>query len=56
MVLKSELQKATRVDWCYNQITWSPNEDGTVSQLWEIFDREDTLLQTAFPGIYHRKL
>ena len=57
MVLKSELQKGVKVDWYYNQITWTPNEDGTVSQLWEIYDSRDTLLQTAFLGIYQsRKL
>jgi len=55
MVLKSELQKGVKVDWYYNQITWTPNEDGTVSQLWEIYDNNDTLLQTAFLGIYQRR-
>ena len=38
-----------------NQITWSPREDGAVSQLWQMFDEENKLLQTAFLGIYHRK-
>ncbi len=55
MVMKSDLQKGTRVDWYYNQITWSPGIDGTVSQLWQIFDKDDRLLQTAFLGIYHKK-
>jgi len=55
MILKSELQKGVKVDWYYNQITWSAKEDGTVRQLWEIYDSKDMLLQTAFLGIYHRK-
>ncbi len=55
MILKSELQKGVKVDWYYNQITWSSREDGTVTQLWEIYNSRDTLLQTAFLGIYHRK-
>ena len=55
MVLQSELQKGTRVDWFYNQISWTPNENGTVTQLWEIYDKQGNLLQTAFLGIYHRK-
>jgi len=55
MVLKSELQKGTRIDWYYNQITWSSNEDGTVTQLWEILDKYGNSLQTLFLGIYHRK-
>jgi ketosteroid isomerase-like protein len=55
MILKSELQKGSKVAWYYNQITWTPNEDGTVSQLWQIFDKDHRLLQTAFLGIYQRK-
>jgi hypothetical protein len=55
MVLKSALQKGIRVDWYYNQITWTPLENGAVSQLWEIFDKKGKLLRTAFFGIYHRK-
>jgi len=55
MVLKSDLQQGTSIDWYYNQITWSVNEDGTVTQLWEILDRDGTPLQTLFLGIYHRK-
>lgn len=54
MILKSELQKGNRVDWYYNQITWTPLDNGTVSQLWEIYDKNDNLLQTAFYGIYQR--
>jgi hypothetical protein len=55
MVLKSELQRGTRIDWYYNQITWTSNEDGTVTQLWEILDKNGNSLQTLFLGIYHRK-
>ena len=55
MVLRSELQKGNRVDWYYNQISWTPNEDGTVSQMWQVFDSDQKLLQTVFSGIYFRK-
>ena len=55
MVLKSQLQKGNRVDWYYNQITWTPLDKRTVSQVWEIYDKNGKLLQTAFFGIYHRK-
>jgi hypothetical protein len=55
MILKSTLQKGTHIDWYYNQITWTLHKDGTVSQLWEIFDKKDVLLQISFLGIYHRK-
>jgi hypothetical protein len=39
----------------YNQIIWSQNEDGTVSQLWETYDQNDKLVKAIFLGIYHRK-
>jgi len=54
MVLKGKLQQGQTGQY-YNQIFWTPNEDGTVTQLWEIFDADGNVLQTLFKGIYHRK-
>jgi hypothetical protein len=47
--------KGQKVDYYYNQITWSQNEDGTVTQLWEIYDNTDKLLKMLFKGIYNKK-
>ena len=55
MILKSELLKGKRVDWYANRITWTKNDDGTVTQLWEIIDKNEKLLSQAFKGIYKRK-
>jgi len=59
MVLKSDPDssgvKGKNNDSTYNQITWSQNEDGTVSQLWETYDQNDKPVKTVFLGIYHRK-
>ena len=55
MILKSELLKGQQVDWYYNQITWTPLKDGAVEQLWEIFDKENSLIMVAFKGIYRKK-
>ena len=55
MILKSELLPGKKVDFYYNQVTWTANEDGTVSQLWEIYDQKGKLLTTAFLGIYSKK-
>jgi hypothetical protein len=55
MVLKSDMIKGQKVDYYYNQITWSQNEDGTVTQLWEIYDNTDKLLKMLFKGIYNKK-
>lgn len=56
MVLKSDLMKGKKVDFYYNQISWAQNSDGTVTQLWEIYDDKGNLLNTVFKGIYYRKL
>lgn len=55
MILKSDLLKGQKVEYYYNQIVWEKNEDGTVSQLWEVYDDKNQLLKTLFMGIYHRK-
>lgn len=55
MVLKSELTKGKKVPFYYNQITWTLNDDGSVTQVWEIFDDKNNLLTTAFLGIYKKK-
>jgi hypothetical protein len=54
MILRSEMEQTTDSNY-YNQITWSKNEDGTITQLWEIFDASNQPLRTLFKGIYHRK-
>lgn len=55
MVLKSELVAGKKVAFYYNQISWINNPDGTVHQVWEIFDNKNNLLQTAFFGVYKKK-
>jgi hypothetical protein len=55
MTLKSRLLKGKKVDLYYNQITWTKNKDESVTQVWEIFDKNNQLLSTAFKGIYKKK-
>ncbi len=55
MVLKSTLLPGQKVDFFRHRITWTLNEDQTVTQQWDVVDQEDKLLQTVFVGIYHRK-
>lgn len=55
MILQSELQKGQQVDWYFNRITWTKNEDGSVTQLWEILDKNEKRLTVAFHGIYRLK-
>jgi len=55
MVLSSDLLKGQKVDWYFNRITWTPQANGNVTQLWEIVGKDSVKLKTAFFGIYKRK-
>ena len=55
MKMKSELLPGQKVDWYYNQITWTRNPDNSVTQLWEILDKDENVLAVAFRGIYKKK-
>ena len=55
MILSSELMPGQKIDFYRNRITWTKNEDGSVTQLWEIVDKQDKLLSIAFKGIYKQK-
>jgi hypothetical protein len=39
----------------HERITWTPNEDGSVRQLWEQSNDEGTTWQTVFDGHYAKK-
>lgn len=54
MILQSEIVN-THDSEHYNQITWSKNKDGTLIQLWQVFDTSNKPLRTLFKGIYFRK-
>lgn len=54
MVLKSDIQQGQNGEY-YSQISWTPNNDGTVRQLWEVFDKDGKPLRILFNGVYHRK-
>lgn len=53
MILKSELIKGEKGNY-YNQISWTLNSDGSVTQLWELFKTDGSLIQEAFKGIYKK--
>ena len=54
MILRSEAQKGKSGTY-YNQITWTNNSNGTVTQQWDILDGELNVSKTVFLGIYKRK-
>ena len=53
MLLKSDLIKGGEQEY-RNQIAWSLNEDGSVTQSWETTDVNGSHLKTLFKGIYSR--
>ena len=53
MILKSKLISGTKGDY-YNQITWFNNSDGTVTQLWELLDINNTPFNEIFRGTYKK--
>jgi hypothetical protein len=53
MVLKSELVNGPKGNY-YNQITWSQNDDGSVTQQWDILTESNQPLSKAFEGIYKK--
>ncbi len=54
MVMRSALKTGQSGKY-FDQITWSKNPDGTVTQLWETLDTEGKLLSVLFKGIYRRR-
>ena len=55
MVLSSDLIPGKKIDFYRNRITWTLNDDGTVTQLWDIMNKEGTKLNELFKGIYKKK-
>ena len=55
MVLKSKLVQGQNGKY-YNQISWTLNNDGSVTQLWELFNEKHQKISVAFKGIYKKKL
>ncbi|WP_129367831.1 hypothetical protein [Lutibacter sp. HS1-25] len=55
MTLKSDLITGVQLKY-YNQITWTKNEDGSITQLWEIYDQNELKISDVFLGIYKKTL
>jgi hypothetical protein len=54
MVLKSKLIENAKGTY-YNQITWTKNEDDSVTQIWEVLNEHEHPISTSFEGIYKLK-
>jgi hypothetical protein len=55
MTLKSDLVTSGTLTY-YNQITWTQNNDGSVTQLWERYNEHNSKISQVFIGIYKKTL
>ena len=55
MTLKSELIEGNNKNY-YNQISWIQDKDGSITQLWEIYDEHEIKISEVFKGIYKKTL
>lgn len=55
MVLESEATPRPQGGSSYNRITWTPNDDGTVRQLWETSTDYGASWSVLFDGLYKKK-
>ena len=53
MVLRSDLIITEKGNY-YNQITWSKNNDNSVTQLWQYINEKDEVISEVFKGIYKK--
>jgi hypothetical protein len=53
MILKSKLITGKKGDY-YNQVTWFKNSNGSVTQLWELLDINNTSFNEIFRGTYKK--
>lgn len=55
MVLQSEEVPGPQGKPILNRITWTPNDDGSVRQLWEVSADQGATWKTSFDGTYRVK-
>jgi hypothetical protein len=55
MVLKSGPMKNRDGETVYHQITWTPNQDGSVRQHWQVAKVHSDDWKTLFDGLYQKK-
>ena len=55
MVLKSGPMKNQAGETVYHQITWSPHQDGSVRQHWQVAKLQSDEWKTLFDGLYQKR-
>ena len=54
MILKSPLVQSEKGNY-YNVITWTKNNDGSVTQVWDYVNEQRQKIKEVFRGIYKKK-
>lgn len=52
--MRMEGTRKTAAGILHDRMTWTPQPDGTVRQVWELRSGENHAWKTVFEGIYHR--
>lgn len=52
MVLESTFVQARNVGWYKNRVTWTPSNDGSLTQIWDIVSKNEETLRQIFKGVY----
>lgn len=55
MVLSDQGLAISEATGTINRVTWTPNDDGSVRQFWEVSSDDGETWSTAFDGMYTRK-
>lgn len=55
MILKSDIIQGSKTKY-YNKISWTLNNDYSITQLWEIYNENDAKISEVFYGIYKKTL
>ncbi|MDX5585688.1 MAG: hypothetical protein QNK20_12400 [Aureibaculum sp.] len=55
MILKSQFLDGKKGKY-YNQIAWVKNDNGSVTQIWDIFNNKHEKILEVFKGIYKKLL
>lgn len=54
MILKSPVINSKKGNY-YNVVTWTKNDDGSVTQVWDYMSEEHKKIKEVFRGIYKKK-
>jgi len=55
MIMLSEIQNSQSHGNFLNRVTWTPVDNGTVIQNWDLVNANEETIKTVFYGVYHKR-